>query len=354
MMHPSDIPWWKTHSADYVLGLLSNSERLVFERIMPIEPELQAFVVDWRETLQPMSDALPPIKPPDHILPALISNIPVTTNSDGRSASDVRTTNNTAMHDDSMVTGAASAATDLVVAPAIPGSLNRNAYSDHRSDSEYLDESTVEPKDLARLPIDVELDGELEDRELGDRVLDTQNKTDLNIHASASELTDGNAFMRMLERKQKSIDAWRSFAGLATAAGLLVAVLGWMGIQQAQDDQAEPTFDGISVVQSSNEKALWVVDSSADEKKLRVTAVSPPALKEGKAFELWMVRPGDGGVVSMGLLPSKANTSANFNAHRFSAEAVSFGVSVESDKGSPESIPKGPVLYQGSIQRLSY
>jgi len=348
MMHPSDIPWWKTHSADYVLGLLSNSERLVFERIMPTEPELQAFVVDWREALQPMSDALPPIKPPDHILPALISNIPIAT------SHEVLKPSNVAIRDESAALGSASAAKDLVVASKVPGSENRAAYSGNRSNGDALNESVVESTDLARLPIDVDLDGDL-DSDLRNELhgqSHTQNKTDLNINAS--ELANGTAFMQMLERKQDGIDAWRSFAGLATAAGLLVAILGWMGIQKAHDEKVEPTFDGISVVQNSDEKALWVVDSSADQKKLRVTAVAPPALKAGKAFELWMVKPDDGGVVSMGLLPSSANASANLNVHRFSAEAVSFGVSVESDQGSPESIPKGPVLYQGKIQSLAY
>jgi len=76
-VHAADKQWWKTHAADYVLGLLSNSERLVFERVLLVEPELQSFVIDWRQKLQPMSDALPPVQPPDHILPALITNLPL-------------------------------------------------------------------------------------------------------------------------------------------------------------------------------------------------------------------------------------------------------------------------------------
>ncbi len=75
-MHPSDKQWWLTHSGDYVLGLLSDADRLVFERIMQVDPEVHQLVVDWREKLQPMSDALTPIEPPDHILASLHTNLP--------------------------------------------------------------------------------------------------------------------------------------------------------------------------------------------------------------------------------------------------------------------------------------
>ena len=339
MMHPSDIQWWKTHSADYVLGLLSNSERLVFERIMPIEPELQEFVVDWREKLQPMSDALVPIKPPDHILPTLISNIPITTNHDVELEARSATQDNSTTNDNS-----ASAGTALVVASAVPASVNRSLSNRSLSllngpDSEFIDLSTAESTE------------QITSHEGAPS--DFQNQASVGGDADAVDLADGTAFMRMLEGKQEGIDAWRSYAGLATAACLLMALLGWMGFQKAQSDRVEPTFDSISIVQNSEAKALWVVDSSTDEKQLRVTAVAPPALKEGQAFELWMVKPNEGGVVSMGLLPSNANVSTRFNVHRFSADAESFGVSVESDKGSPESIPTGPIVFKGKIQSLS-
>lgn len=342
MMHPSDMQWWKTHSADYVLGLLTNSERLVFERIMPIEPELREFVVDWRDKLHPMSDALPPIKPPDHILPALISNIPIATDH------AVQTESQSATHDNSLTQDkSASVGTAMIAASAIPGSGNEaNLYS-NGYDTEFIDLSTNESTDQTNSQADAYPDGR------SDTPPDVQNDIHSNADASKANMADGNAFMQMLDKKQQGIDAWRSFAGLATAAGLLVGILGWMGLQQAQANKVEPTYDSISIVQNNDEKALWVVDSSADAKTLRVTAVAPPVLEEGQAFELWMVKPNDGGVVSMGLLPSNANVSTRFNVHRFSADAESFGVSVESDKGSPESIPTGPIVFQGKIQPLS-
>lgn len=335
MMHPSDLPWWKTHSADYVLGLLSNSERLVFERIMQIEPELQGFVVDWREKLQPMSDALPPIKPPEHILPALISNIPIATNHDnGTEGSFV--TQDTAIPNGR--NGNASVA-NLAVASGSTASVNHETSSGNEPNAESANQSIATVPDQSRHQTNIQ--SEVQNN--------TNENANANANVSATDLADGTAFMRMLEKKQAGIDAWRSYAGLATASALLVALLGWVGFNKAQTNKAEPTFDGISVIKNSDEKAIWVVDSSVGAKTLRVTAVAPPALEADQAFELWMVKPNDGGVVSMGLLPSTANTTSRINVHRFNDEAESFGVSVESVNGSPESIPSGPVLFQGNI-----
>jgi len=317
MMHPSDRQWWKTHSVDYVLGLLSNSERLVFERIMQTEPELQHLVIDWREKLHPMSDAVPPIQPPDHILPALIANIPV-----GESQ-----VNEPSVNESSLGESKDSASTAMVVA----ASANEVEASVHYSDTEISDHTLDSSTDLSAYQPDMQH----------------------NPEASAQTLADGTAFMQLLESKQKGIDAWRGFAGLATAACLLLGSLGWMGYQQVQANKVEPRFDGISIVQNDDAQALWVVDSSANAKKLRVTAIAPPSLEQGQVHELWMVKPNDGGVVSMGLLPADANASIQINAHRFSDEAESFGVSIESAAGSPESIPTGPVVYSGKIQGLA-
>jgi len=127
-----------------------------------------------------------------------------------------------------------------------------------------------------------------------------------------------------------------------------------MAFEKNKIEPVAPSFDGISVVQNSDAQTLWVVDSSTDAKTLRVTAVAPPELEQGQAFELWMVKPNDGGVVSMGLLPATPNASKQFSAQHFSKDATSFDVSVESAEGSADPIPTGPVLYKGNIQALSY
>jgi len=289
-----------------------------------------------------MSDALPPIKPPDHILPTLISNIPIATNHDaGPEGSLVKQNNPSAHNGKALAVAAASSAGVAGVA-----SMNDARSSGNRPDSKSENQSAAGPTGRSLLEKNTHSGTQPE----------AQNKTSLNVDASASELADGTAFMRMLEKKQAGIDAWRGYAGLATAAALLAATLGWMGLNNAQADaqadKVEPIYDGISIIKNSDAEALWVVDSSTGAKKLRVTAVAPPTLEADQAFELWMVKADDGGVVSMGLLPSKANTSSQFNVNRFNDEAESFGVSVESVSGSPESIPTGPVLFQGNIQPL--
>jgi len=352
MMHPSDLPWWKTHSADYVLGLLTNAERLVFERILPIEPELQEYVVDWREKLQPMADAVPSIQPPDHILPALIANIPVTTYKD--SAKDHSST----MDDSSELDH--SSTLDNSSADYHSSTLDNSSVENHsatQDNSAAVGTALVVSSAMATTAsgADAYDDAEATDEHAVGQSHE-QTSVDKNHHlnpgASPEVLADGTAFMGMVERKQTDIDRWRGFAGLATAACLLVGIFGWMGIQKSQADKAEPTFDGISIVQNSDAQPVWVIDASAADKKLRVTAVAPPALDEGQVFELWMVKP-NGGMVSLGLLPTQTNASTQINTHLYQADAESFNVSVESVGGSPESIPSGPVLYQGLIQTLN-
>jgi len=146
---------------------------------MPTEPELQGFVVDWREKLQPMSDALPPIKPPDHILPALISNIPIAKNDDiGTEGSLVKQNNS------SIQNGNALAVTSVGIAPVNEAESLSNS---HYTESGY--QSAAGVTDQSRFETTLHSDTQS----------DVQNKTNLNVDASASELADGTAFMRMLE-----------------------------------------------------------------------------------------------------------------------------------------------------------
>jgi len=290
-MHPSDKQWWLSHAGDYVLGLLSDPDRLVFERIMQVDPEVHQLVVDWREKLQPMSDALTPVEPPAHILASLVTNLP-----------------------------------EQPMASGVP------AHAHGHNNSE-----TVKLEDGAMYAVADENEMDAEEIAEADK--------------QAALLADGTAFQRMLDGKQKSADGWRSFAGWATVACVLGGIVAWMGFDQLKSLNTDQPFDSISVVADDSKAPLWIVDSSADAKVLRATAINPPEAESGKAYELW-VNKSDDSLVSMGMLPTSANASSQFNAHKFDPEASSFSVSLEPADGSPQSLPTGPILYRGSIERL--
>ena len=285
MIHGDDKDWWIKHSGDYVLGLMSNADRLVFERIMHIEPDVQKLVVQWREKLQPLSAALTPIEPPEHILPSLITSLPVAPEKPP---------------------GAKTASSEAVAASVGTATKKLSKEQTQQADKR------------------------------------------------AGILADGTAFMRMIDDKQKSADGWRSFAGLASVACIGMGMLGWVGYKANADKEVEHRYDAISIVESASAQPLWIVDSSSENKTLRITSLGNVDAEEGKVYELWMQKPDDGGVVSMGLLPTDANASTQFKARKFDGSATGFSVSLEDEGGSPEPVPVGPVMYKGLLNTLSY
>ncbi len=285
MIHSDDKEWWINHSGDYVLGLMSNADRLVFERIMHVEPDVQKLVVQWREKLQPLSGALPPIEPPDHILPSLINSL-----------------------------------------PAVPEKL----FAAKTASSEAVAAS------------------------VGTAAKKLSNEQTQQADKRAGVLADGTAFMRMIDEKRKSADGWRSFAGVASVACIGMGMLGWMGFKANEAKEVSHQYDAISIVESASAQPLWVVDSSSANKTLRITSLGNVDAEDGKVYELWMQKPDDGGVVSMGLLPTDANASMQIKARKFDGSATGFNVSLEDEGGSPEPVPVGPVMYKGLLNRLSY
>lgn len=157
---------------------------------------------------------------------------------------------------------------------------------------------------------------------------------------------------------EKRLDRWRSFAGLATAASLLLASLAWvnhLGVEQKSS--AEPVvsveqFNAIAIVQDAEAAPLWVVDAAFEAGFVRVTAVAPPGIDEAQSYELWMVKPENEGVQSIGVIPKDADESILLEVSVIDDEPVAFAVSLEPLGGSLLNVPSGPVLYQGSYQSL--
>lgn len=75
-MDNRDNKWWLVHTGEYVLGLLDEQDSKVLKRVMHHEPDVEKLVADWGDCLQPMSDSLPPVEPPEHLLPELMNNLP--------------------------------------------------------------------------------------------------------------------------------------------------------------------------------------------------------------------------------------------------------------------------------------
>lgn len=140
---------------------------------------------------------------------------------------------------------------------------------------------------------------------------------------------------------------WKFFTTVATAASLVLGLALWQ-----QPVSTPPQYDAVSVITADDSDATWVVDASLRDKKIRITSIAPPALDDDQVHQLWMVRPDQQGVVSLGLLPRTGNTAIVLDAFSIDGNAIALAISLEPAGGSRLAGPSGPVLYQGVLTRL--
>ena len=112
-------------------------------------------------------------------------------------------------------------------------------------------------------------------------------------------------------------------------------------------------YDSIAIIRDEQALPLWVVDTALGDGLVRVTAIAPPEIDDSKAYQLWLVKPDDAGVQSMGLIPQNTDQSYLLNVDVTSDKPVAFAVSLENAGGSTQDGPEGPVMYQGVVQSLS-
>ncbi|OED43482.1 hypothetical protein AB833_03610 [Chromatiales bacterium (ex Bugula neritina AB1)] len=151
---------------------------------------------------------------------------------------------------------------------------------------------------------------------------------------------------RKYQSRKRELSAWRIFGPLATAASLLLAVALW---QQKISPPLEVNYNAVSVVTSDQGQPLWIIDASISDRMLKIRSLSPPDIDDNKDYQLWLVKPNDGGVQSLGLLSESINSTVVVETNKLQADAVALAVSLEPAGGSPEQVPTGPVLYQGAF-----
>ena len=157
---------------------------------------------------------------------------------------------------------------------------------------------------------------------------------------------------RRSHSSRRSNRLWKSVAGLATAATVAMAAF---LLQSVNRDVAplNTELQMVSVVQNEQREALWVLTTQAETNQLRVVALAPPPIEADRSYQLWMVKPDNAGVNSVGLLPLKEGESMALTLPIRTDQAQLFAVSLEPKGGSPEAVPTGPVLFSGTIITLS-
>jgi anti-sigma-K factor RskA len=152
---------------------------------------------------------------------------------------------------------------------------------------------------------------------------------------------------RRKRSSQPSNRLWKSIAGLATAASIALAAL-LVNKYTLPRDSNTVELDSVTVIQNEAQQALWIVNVNAHSNTLQTIAISPPKISADQIHQLWIVKPNDAGVSSVGLLPQLAGSSTTLNLTPEATEATLFAVSLEPQGGSPEPVPTGPVLFTGS------
>ncbi len=138
---------------------------------------------------------------------------------------------------------------------------------------------------------------------------------------------------------------WQIFGALATAASV---ILGFMLVHERQQPRSS-AYEALAVISNEDKTPLWIVDISQENQALRIISIAVPEIDDDRDHQLWLVKPDNAGVISLGLLPKVSNTNIVLEVEGIESGAVALAVSVEPSGGSKQEGPSGPVLFQGPV-----
>lgn len=151
-------------------------------------------------------------------------------------------------------------------------------------------------------------------------------------------------------REAANSPRWRAIAGLATAASVVLGLLVGVLLSQRADMSDAPPLrvDGLAVVLSDeNGTPYFLVETDYGNLRVRVTALTPPAIDEDRNFQLWQALPDRSSVRPVALLPEESGRSKVFDVGSLIQGSDLFGVSIESVDAPTDGGPVGPVVAHG-------
>ncbi|MFK7995979.1 MAG: anti-sigma factor [Granulosicoccus sp.] len=180
----------------------------------------------------------------------------------------------------------------------------------------------------------------------------------LDAHASytSTQVADSPETLRQNQTPPTRRSLWKIMSLLATTATLVLAGLLTKLFFDQGDQQFIPQNGFLSIVQNNEQQALWLVliDKYSANSSIRanVTALSPPPTDASSSYQLWLVLANDSGIESVGLLPESTGQSHYLPLPKTVKGTEAFIVSLEPAAGSSQTVPSGPVLFNGIIQTL--
>jgi len=291
-MDTPDEQWWDAQAGEFVLGTLRGAERDVFQKILATDSDVQRRVEYWQQRFAHLDEQIESVLPPDYILPLIIERV---RNGDSH---DAPVANNTAFN---TVSDTASQQ-----APSTPASKvvdTANAAPEHSSNIEVMPQREERSHKRSR-------------------------------------------------SSRRAIRTWKTVSAFAVAATVALAALLVQTLNQPIP-VTDTSLKVVSVVQSEEMDALWVLTTQSDSAVLQAVALAPPPIDSTQSYQLWMVKPDDAGVSSVGLLPLDVGETKQLTLQIPTEQAQLFAVSLEPAGGSQEPGPSGPVLFTGAITAVT-
>jgi anti-sigma-K factor RskA len=102
----------------------------------------------------------------------------------------------------------------------------------------------------------------------------------------------------------------------------------------------------MTVLLTSQDQPAWVVSAEGDA--LRLAALNPRAVPEGRVFELWALPPGATAPTSLGLIPPEGRLTVSPRGIR-PEPGMLIEITLEPPGGSPIGRPTGPIQFIGRL-----
>ncbi len=281
---------WDLAAAEYVLGISSDEDRKVFDRLYQIDEDWITRVHRWESRLDPLHKSTVPVNPPAYVLTQVIARI----NSEKTVATPI---------------------TDLLDSSEL-------LLTERGDDASIINQ----PRPATQ-------------------VASTRNQG--SAPSSSSVITS-------LEQWRERARYWQLATLMAVASLVGVAVLGpdYIARQYAQPDigktvavlQSEELQPLWTVTYSAPSDRGGTVSTG----RVSITVVGEPQLTAEQDHQLWMVLSGEAGVQSVGLVPNVAGESITFDLPVGIEEATEFAISIESLGGVPGPA-HGPVVTRAFI-----
>ena len=143
---------------------------------------------------------------------------------------------------------------------------------------------------------------------------------------------------------------WPAIATLATAASLVLSVLVGVLLQRERPSGPSLDVDGLAVVLSDEDgEPYFLVETDYGNLRVRVTALTPPALEDERNFQLWQALPDGSAVRPVALLPAQSGRTRVFDVESLIDGSELFGVSIEPVGAPTDDGPTGPVVAHGDF-----